>query len=164
MKKYLTLLLLLISSLCIFAKKSSKNQYLENEIFGEWRCVRVTEWRVTKYDYNMRDSIEKENLIIDRNRISLSHKLSHKLGFIEPCEIIANWEIRQWDTSAAENFYLFYNYPKKELVEIIIVEGLDKNNRLTYCDLSSKFYIKQDTLIHNCGGFLFYRIKIDKKK
>lgn len=129
-----------------------KSKVHEMNINGRWKSV--------KHDYRGRQkfSLQQANLIrssvltIEQNTFNYS-----KAQFIKSCNFYT-WKKSPYDTTVYDNLQLIYT--NAELQKLTIFDPVDKAGNLSCFNECALFYLKQDTLINLCGGYIFYWVKI----
>jgi hypothetical protein len=127
-----------------------------NYLLGTWRCVKYLNYGEHKFDSTIAENIRNSNLIITSDKIFNENEISRT-----ECDYFS-LEVVPFDTTVTYGYYIEYLYPKKELSKIKKLIPTDMQGERTCFNDCSIFLLKQDTLIHICGGYTYYLLRKSK--
>jgi len=162
------------------------NDTILKQLIGEWKTVKIEEMKATRFDYSIRDSISNSILVIENNSVYLKDTIKQYLTSVpradkdsfyvkDTIKLFELLEIFTWVTPPRydrlnyldlEIFYLWLSdeeFTKMTKKMLMFYPGESGEDKWKPHDLSP-FYLKGDTLISFCGGYYFYRLKIDSNK
>lgn len=150
-KVYLIIFFLILSDSSLSqTPKSSIN------ILGDWKCVKIDIRGIGKFSLKEIKEIEKSTLHIGTHNYYFKN-----IHFIEQCSN-DKWEIKPFADGEDACRKLEIIYSKAQLKRIYLIEPVDKYGNEA-CYNECVFFKKGNVLIGNCGGYLFYWVKMRSK-
>lgn len=120
------------------------------QLYGRWKCVKTDYRGYESLSFNQAEKIRKSILNIDSCRIFYD-----SIDFIGVCEY-SKFCISSYDTSGYSGLIIDLLYSKEELSKMLeFTPAYDNCERSCFNDCS-QFFLKQDTLIHICGGYTYF--------
>jgi hypothetical protein len=148
--------LFLISTLifCYNCYAQSSGGIPDGHLYGRWKCVKLDTRGYQKYSLEQAHKLQASILTIETHTFYYNN-----INFIEQCNFY-RWGINKYDTVHLHRNTLEITYTNKELSKIQVLEPLDSNGKFGCFNNCAIFYLKGDTLINNCGGYILFLIKI----
>lgn len=138
---------------------NAQNSSIKSQnIYGTWKCVRMDIRGMQDYGLDKAMIVKKAILEIDKSEI-----VYHGASFIKPCNYV-KWQINRFDTSYYHGIPLERDYLKSELVKILDFVPVDAKANPACINNCSEYLLKGDTLVNICGGYSYYRVKINASK
>lgn len=145
-------------AICIFFNLNGQisTNCQPESIYGKWHCVRLSLIGYQQFSGEQAEKIKNSILLIDRNQFYY-----YNIDFVEKCTF-SKFKKINYDTTAYYNSNLDFLYTKEELSNLYGLKAVDKDGQSCCFNSCTEFYFKQDTLIHICGGCIFFLLKIKK--
>jgi len=121
-------------------------------ISGDWKSVKHDYRGVEKFSLKQAEEIRKSILHIEKQTYYFRN-----LSFVGKCRFY-EWRVKPFDAYDV-NQVLELTYTKKELKKVFLLDPVDKNGN-TACYNECTVFKMRDTLITNCGGYIFYWVKL----
>jgi len=126
-------------------------------LYGEWKKVKVDNRGYQKLSKAQAEEISNSVLVIEKNQV-----FYRDIRFMKPCTFY-EIKIGKHDWNKPWGISLENRYTKNELSKMDEVAMVNQKGERTCFNDCAIFFIKQDTLIHICGGYTFYLTKETKR-
>ena len=140
-----------------FSQSTDSNLIRPFNFYGNWKCVKLDTRGYEKYSLEQAKKLEATVLTLEKNTVYY-----HNIDFIDSCHF-THWRIKNYDTTEW-NLNLGITYRKKELAKMFELEALDDKGSPGCYNNCAIFFLKDDTLINNCGGYYLYLTKVKTEK
>lgn len=157
MKSYFFILSLLLFSISYSFCQDNKEVVSIDSLYGNWKCVKLDIRGYEKYSLKQAKKLQASILTIEKNTFYYKD-----ITFIDSCHFYG-WKIKRYDTTEY-NLNLSITYTKKELARMFEFEPIDTKGEWGCYNNCTLFFLKDDTLINNCGGYYLYFLKVKTVK
>ncbi len=148
---------LFFSNASCFSQSADSNFIRPFNFYGNWKCVMLDTRGYEKYSFEQAKKLQASILTIEKNTFYY-----HNIDFIDSCHF-THWRIKKYDTTEW-NLNLSIKYFKKDLAKMFEIEALDNKGGAGCYNNCATFFLKDDTLINNCGGYYLYLLKVKTEK
>src|ERR1700722_397022 len=148
-----TTLLLVLLSLTWFQGISQIRKDSLN-IYGDWKCIKHDYRGIEKFTFQQAEEIRKSVLHIEATTYYFKH-----ITFITKCPFYA-WRLKPYEPDDIAMIDRIFT--KAQLKQIFLLDPARINGDDT-CYNDCVILKKRNILITNCGGYIFYWVKVKPK-